>query len=519
MDLKDSYLGIEFGSTRIKSVLIDKKQNILATGSHLWENSLINGVWTYSEEDIINGMQQAYLSLKRDVEKRYGERITKIGGIGISGMMHGYFAFDKNDRLLVPFRTWRNSMTSNAAKILSNSLNVSIPERYSISHLYQAILNKESHIKELGYITTISGYVQKKLTGKNVIGVGDGSGMFPIGENCDFDEEKISQFNKLLGKEDVSFTFRDVFPKIVKCGAIAGHLTKEGAKLLDIEGDLCCGIPLCSTEGDGQTGMVSTNCVNIGTGNVSAGTSVFVTVVTKKPLKKVYKELGTLSTPDGNPVIIMLANNCTGEINEYAKLFKEVANSLGMDSSYDDIYKMMFESAIKGDFDCGEITSCNYISNEIMTNFGEGRPLLIRNSGGLSLSNLVRAQIYSAVATLRYGIDILEEEGISLERIVGHGGYFKAGEIAVKSMSCALKAPISIMENAGEGGAFGMAVLACYMINGNGLTLSEYLDKVVFKNSKPLIISPTGDEIKGFEKYMERFDKLLGVERAAVNIM
>lgn len=520
VNFNESYLGIEFGSTRIKSVLIDKEHNVLAMGSHIWENSLDNGIWIYPYDEIIRGMQNSYREMKNQVKEKYGVTLTKIGGIGISAMMHGYVALDKNDNLLVPFRTWRNAITGVAAEELSTLFNFNIPERWTVAHLYQAILNKESHIKDIAFLTTLAGLIHYKLTGEKVVGVGEGSGIFPINTNCEYEEKMKNLFNSLLSIKGMPYTFDDIAPKIVKCGDCAGHLTKEGARLLDVEGDLSYGIPFCGAEGDAETGMVATNSIKVKTGNVSAGTSVFTMVVLEKPLSKRHVEIDVVATPDGHPVAMIHCNNCTNEINAYAKLFKEVVESLGLKADMNAIYEMMFDSAIKGDKDCGGITAYNYLSGECITKLNEGRLMLIRSpENEMSLNNLMRAQLFSAVTTLNIGMRILTEEKVSLDSMVGHGGYFKSGDAGATAMALTLNTPITVMQTANEGGAWGMAVLVAYMANKGDLSLPDYLDKKVFINMKSKTIYPNGEDLNGFNKYMERFEKGIVLERKAVEIL
>lgn len=517
---KETFLGIELGSTRIKSILIDNDHNVIATGSHTWDNSLVDGIWTYSQEEILSGLQASYASLKADVNDKYGTVLTNVGAIGISAMMHGYIALDRDDNFLVPFRTWRNTITGDAAGKLSELFDFNIPERWSISHLYQAILNKEEHVGRIDFLTTLSSLVHYKLTGQKVIGVGDASGMFPIDEKKNFNERMCNSFNGLMQAHGVNLKLESILPRVLQAGEMAGYLTDEGAKLLDVDGDLVSGIPLCPPEGDAGTGMVATNSVRPNTGNVSAGTSVFAMVVLDKALSKRYAEIDVVTTPDGEPVAMVHCNNCTNEISAYAKLIIEATEELGLTVEVNQVYDMLFSTALKGAKDCGGLISYNYLSGESITHFTEGRPMLVRsNDSVFSLSNLMRAQLFSAVATLNIGMKILFKENIKLKSMVGHGGYFKSSCAGATAMALALNTPVTVMQNAGEGGAWGMAILAAFMVKGNNRSLGDYLASEVFMNTQAVTTTPEKDDIEGFEKYMSSFEKGLEVERKAVEVL
>lgn len=516
----DVFLGIEFGSTRIKGVLIDEGHTPIASGSFTWENSLVDGIWTYSEEEILCGLKTCYKNLKKDVLEKYGVTLKKLGGIGISAMMHGYMPFDANEKLLVPFRTWRNTITAEAAEKLSESFNFNIPERWSVAHLYQAVLNKEAHVKDISSINTLAGYVHFLLTGEKIVGIGEASGMFPVGDKLSYAEEMLEKFDELLEKEGFKKKAVEVLPKIKLAGENAGYLTESGALLLDEEGDLQSGVPLCPPEGDAGTGMVATNSIKSFTGNVSAGTSIFAMIVLDKALSKRYKEIDVVATPDGYPVAMVHCNNCTNEINAYANLFKEVSESLTGKADMNAVYDMMFALSEKADADAGNITVYNYLSGESITDFSCGRPMLVRGENAkFTLPNLLRANLYSSVATLAIGMRILWNENVKVDSICGHGGLFKTGTEGAKVLASSIKAPITVMETAGEGGPWGMAILAAYAKNGNGKKLPEYLDGEVFASSKKSTIMPDESYSKGFEKYLDRFEKGLDAERKAVELL
>lgn len=511
------YLGIEFGSTRIKGVLIDGEHTPIAQGSFTWENSLVDGVWTYSQEEILCGLKACYKALKEDVKAKYGVTLKKIGGMGISAMMHGYMPFDEEDNLLVPFRTWRNTITAEAAEKLSESFNFNIPERWSVAHLYQAVLKKEAHIKDIATINTLAGYIHNLLTGERIVGVGEGSGMFPVDESFSYDKKMMEKLGELLRKEGFDKEPERLFPEIRLAGENAGYLTESGARLLDEEGDLEAGVPFCPPEGDAGTGMVATNSIKRTTGNVSAGTSIFAMIVLEKALKNRYKEIDVVTTPDGFPVAMVHCNNCTNEINAYASLFQEVSTALGGKTDMNDVYDMIFSLSEKADADCGGLTVYNYLSGESVTGFSSGRPLMVRSeNANFTLANLLRANLYSSVATLAVGMKILDGENVEISSVCGHGGLFKTGDEGARVLASAIKTPITVMETAGEGGPWGMAILAAFAVNANGKKLPEYLDDVVFSSSKKKTVQPDGEYSKGFETYLDRFERGLEIERKAV---
>jgi sugar (pentulose or hexulose) kinase len=516
----ETSLGIELGSTRIKAVLIGKDNSPIASGSHDWENSHGNNIWTYSEEDIWKGVQDSYRKMAGDVKHKYGITLQTVGSIGISAMMHGYMAFDKDGELLVPFRTWRNNMTEQASKVLTELFDHQIPQRWSIAHLYQAILNQEEHISDINFQTTLAGYIHWKLTGEKVLGVGDASGVFPIDLNTKhYNQSMIKQFNDLVAQNNFQWRLVDILPEVLVAGENAGVLTEEGAKLLDVSGDLKAGIPLCPPEGDAGTGMVATNSVGKRTGNVSAGTSVFAMVVLEKELSRVYSEIDLVTTPTGNLVAMAHSNNCSSDINAWVGLFDEFSRTMGMEVDVNKLYGTLYNLALQGDPDGGGLLAYGYLSGEHITHFEEGRPLFVRSSdSNFNLANFMRVHLFSALGAMRLGMDILlKEEEVKLDEILGHGGFFKTKGVGQSLMAAALDTPVSVMETAGEGGAWGIALLASYMMNKtDNETLEEYLSQKVFVEIAGQRMSPDRADVEGFEKFMERYKNGLAIERAAV---
>ena len=514
-------LGIEFGSTRIKAVLIDEKGTPLAAGGYEWENQYINGIWTYALEDVWKGLQACYQDLLADVKKQYDTTITKIGSIGFSAMMHGYLAFDKDDNLLVPFRTWRNTITEEAAEKLTKEFNYNIPQRWSISHLYQAILNKEEHVKDVAFFTTLAGYVHWMLTGKKVLGVGDASGMFPIDiKTGNYDEVMVDKFNTLINGEGFGWKLGDILPTVLTAGENAGTLTEEGAKLLDVSGQLAAGIPLCPPEGDAGTGMTATNSVGIRTGNVSAGTSVFAMVVLEKELSKVYPEIDLVTTPDGALVGMVHCNNCTSDINAWVSIFDQFAESIGAKIDKNTLYTTLFNKALEGEGDCGGLISYNYFSGEPVTGFDEGAPLFVRKAeDNFTLANFMRAHLYSALAALKAGLDLMfKEEGVKVDKMFGHGGYFKTKGVGQRIAAAAMNSPVSVMETAGEGGAWGIALLANYMEKKEAAeSLQDYLYNKIFAGQSGSSMDPDPADVAGVEAFMKRYMAGLAIEHAAVD--
>ncbi len=514
-------LGIEFGSTRIKAVLVDDKNTPIAQGSHEWENHLENGIWTYPLEEIHAGFRSCYSDLRKDVKNQYGVSIKKLSAIGISAMMHGYVVFDKDGKLLVPFRTWRNTITEEASTKLTEVLNYNIPQRWSIAHLYQAILNKEPHVKDISYQTTLAGYIHWMLTGEKVMGVGEASGMFPVDPATrDFDSAMVEKFDGLLKAEGLPYTLREIFPKVLVAGENAGSLTKEGAAFIDESGELEAGIPVAPCEGDAGTGMAATNAVKVRTGNVSAGTSVFAMVVLEGNLTKVYPEVDLVTTPAGDLVGMIHCNNCTSDLNAWVNLFKESLEAYGIEVDMNKLFGTLYNKALEGDKDCGGLVAFNYFSGEGVTKFDEGRPLFVREQNAkMNLANFMRTHLYASLATLKMGCDIMfKEEGVKVDSITGHGGLFKTKGVGQSILAAALNAPVSVMETAGEGGAWGMAVLANYMVQKEtSEDLASYLTNKVFVGMNASTIEPNADDVKGFDEYAEKYKKALEVERAAVN--
>ena len=515
-----SILGIEFGSTRIKAVLIDPDNKPIAQGSHTWENQLVDGLWTYSTEAIWHGLQDCYADLRKEVKAQYNAEIENLAAIGISAMMHGYLPFNKQGDMLVPFRTWRNTNTGEAAKVLSKLFVYNIPLRWSISHIYQAILNGEEHIKDVSFLTTLAGYIHWQLTGKKVLGVGDASGMIPVNPDTkQYREDMVKKFDELIVPKNLGWKLGDILPEILVAGDQAGFLTEEGAKLLDPSGHLQKGIPFCPPEGDAGTGMAATNAVKQRTGNVSAGTSSFSMIVLEKELSKPYEAIDMVTTPDGSLVGMVHCNNCTSEINAWAGLFKEYQEMLGVPVDLGALYERLFNKALEGDADCGGLMAYNYVSGEPVTGFAEGRPLFMRSATDhFNLANFMRAQLYAAIGVLKIGNDILfKEEHVKVDRITGHGGYFKTKGVGQRMLAAALGSPISVMETAGEGGAWGIALLASYMVNRtDNQSLADFLDQQVFAGNAGEEITPTASDIAGFNAYIENYKRALPVEEAAV---
>lgn len=513
-------LGIEFGSTRIKAVLIDPENKPIAQGSHIWENQLVDGLWTYSIEAIWNGLQDCYSDLRANVKEQYGTEIETLGAIGISAMMHGYMAFNANDEILVPFRTWRNTNTGMAAAALSEAFVFNIPLRWSISHLYQAILNDEPHINDITYLTTLAGYAHWQLTGEKVLGIGDASGMLPIDQATkNYSAEMVDKFENLIAPKKLKWHLADILPKVLLAGENAGFLTPEGAKKLDVSGHLKPGVPLCPPEGDAGTGMVATNAVKQRTGNVSAGTSSFSRIVLEKDLSKPYEMIDMVTTPDGSPVAMVHCNNCTSDLNAWISLFKEYQELLGVPVDMNEVFGKLYNHALEGDADCGGLIAYNYISGEPVTGLAEGRPLFVRSANDkFNLANFMRANLYASVGVLKIGNDILfNEEKIKVDRITGHGGLFKTKGVAQRILAAALNSPISVMETAGEGGAWGIALLAAYLVNNaKKLNLADYLDECVFAGNTGVEIAPTPEDVAGFNAYIENYKAGLLIEEAAV---
>jgi sugar (pentulose or hexulose) kinase len=513
-------LGIELGSTRIKAVLIGEDHAPLAAGSFEWENRYENGVWTYHLDEVWAGLQESFRNLRQEIAAQYDTPLTVIGAVGFSAMMHGYLAFDKDGNLLAPFRTWRNTITGQAAAKLTDLFQFNIPQRWSIAHLYQAILNKEPHVKDISHLTTLAGYVHWQLTGQKLMGVGEASGMFPIDSlTNDYDARMLGQFNELLKAENIPWTLQDILPQVLVAGEPAGTLTEEGARRLDPTGQLRAGCELCPPEGDAGTGMVATNSVAVRTGNVSAGTSVFAMIVLEKALSKLYPEIDMVTTPSGKPVAMVHCNNCTSDLNAWVDVFQEFTSALGVNISEARLYETLYKQALSGDADGGGLLAYNYVSGEHITHFEEGRPLFVRTpESRFTLANFMRTHLFSSLGALRIGMDILfEQERVELDQLLGHGGFFKTEEVGQRIMAAAMNVPVSVMETAGEGGAWGIALLAAHMLRkAANEPLEAYLAGRVFAEQKGSTIAPDGADVAGFAAFMERYKNGLTIERAAV---
>lgn len=514
-------LGIEFGSTRIKAVLTDLAGAVLAVGFHDWENSLIDGIWTYSLKEVHEGLADCYASLKKDVQEKYGVTITTVGAIGISAMMHGYIALDKEDVQLAPFQTWRNSNTEEAADKLTELFNFNIPLRWSVAHLYQRILDGEEHVKNLAYVSTLAGYIHYKLTGEKVLGVGDAAGMFPIDSKThDYHEDMVQKFDTLVAPYGYSWKLRDIFPKVLVAGEAAGTLTPEGAAMLDPEGDLKPGIPLCAPEGDAGTGMVATNSVAPRTGNVSAGTSTFAMLVLEEELSQLYREIDMVTTPSGFPVAMSHANNGTSDLNAWVGIFREFLELMGHKADMGELFEKLYTNSLKGDPDCGGLLAYGYYSGEGITHLNEGRPMFVRTADSkFSLANFMRVNLYTSLGAVKLGMDILlKQEKVKVERMLGHGGLFKTKGVAQRYLAAAVNAPVTVMDTASEGGAWGIAILAAYLIDKKeGETLEAYLENRIFSELSGVTIEPDPADVEGYEVFTERYVKGLEAEKAAIN--
>jgi sugar (pentulose or hexulose) kinase len=511
-------LGIDLGSTRIKAALIAPDTTPLAAGSHAWENQLKDGVWTYDIDEVWRGLAACYASLVEDVRARYGIELTTVAALGVSGMMHGYVALDREGKLLVPFRTWRNNITGKACAELTPLLDFAVPERWSIAHLYQSILERQPHVPRIARLTTLAGYVHWRLTGEHQLGVGEASGMFPIDpRTCDWDAARMAKFDTLIAPRELGWKLGGILPKVLVAGRPAGRLSADGAKLLDPKGTLSPGIPLCPPEGDAGTGMVATNAVRPRSGNVSAGTSVFAMIVLERSLSKVHEQIDIVVTPDGKPVAMAHANNGSSDLDAWIRLFGQVSAALGREASLDELYEKLLPRALAGDPDAGGLLSINYVSGEHMTGFTEGRPLFVRDqSGKFSLENLMRAMLYSSLCAMRTGMNVLtQEEGVVIDEIRGHGGFFKGGDTGQRMLAAALDVPVSIPATAGEGGAWGMAVLAAYMLGDAKQALPDYLDGLI-ATSIGAPVKPDPRDVKGFAEFFARHERGLAIERAAV---
>ena len=519
IDSGKAVLGIEFGSTRIKAVLIDETHTPIAAGSHEWENRLENGFWTYSLDDIWDGLKSCYRSLAQDVREKYDTKIRHLSAIGFSAMMHGYMAFDGEGQLLAPFRTWRNGTTGPAAEALTKLFQYNIPQRWSIAHLYQAILNEEEHVPEIKFLTTLAGYIHWKMTGRKILGVGDASGMFPIDiATKTYDSNMVEKFDALIAEKNYPWKLEEILPEILLAGEEGGLLTQEGAKLLDESGELEAGIPVCPPEGDAGTGMAATNSVAVSTGNVSAGTSAFVMVVLKDQLKKIHPEIDLVTTPDGSLVGMVHTNNCTSDLNAWVELFKEFAESFGIEADKNRLYEVLYKKALEGESDCGGMLSYGFLSGENIMQVSEGRPMVVRTpESRFTLANFMRSHLYAALGALKVGMDILtQEEQVPVEQIFGHGGFFKTPVVGQRIMAVAMNTPVAVMETAGEGGPWGIALLASYMVRKKeGELLGDYLSNQVFAGSQAVRMEPVQDDVRGFEQFIRKFKEGILAEQKA----
>lgn len=508
---EQTILGLELGSTRIKATAIDGRYQPVSSGDYTWKSSFENGIWTYGLDHVWTGLKAAISGVAHR---------EHIAAMGVSAMMHGYLVFDKDWNLLVPFRTWQNTITAQAAGELTEAFHFNIPQRWSIAHLYQAVLNGEAHVPQIAHMTTLAGYVHYMLTGVNALGVGEASGMFPIdSETNSYDAAMLEKFNEIVASRHLPWRLEDLLPKVLTAGEKAGELTPEGAKRLD--GLLTPGIPFAPAEGDAGTGMTATNAVAPRTGNVSAGTSVFSMVVLEKPLEKVYQEIDLVTTPTGRPVAMVHCNNCTNDTNAWVSVLGETARLFGAAPSTGELYTRLYEKSLEGDPDCGGLLVCNYMAGEGVTHMDAGRPLVIRKpESKFTLANFFRAQLYSTMSTLKIGMDILAKEQVAIDSLTGHGGLFKTPVVGQKYMAAACGAPVTCMETAGEGGPYGMALLAAYMLEkAEGETLEDYLNTHVFAGAKGVTLAPEKADVEGFHDYITRYTAMLDVERKAVEAL
>ncbi len=516
-------LGIELGSTRIKAVLTDFDGNVLAVGFHDWENSLINDIWTYAFDEIDAGVRHCYTTLREDVEKQYGITPVTFGAIGVSAMMHGYIALDKDGQPLAPFQTWRNSNTQAAADELTELFQFNIPLRWTISHLYQRILDREEHVEKLDFVNTLAGYIHWKLTGRKVIGIGDASGIFPIdSKKLDYNADFMEKFEALIAKYNYSWKTTDLLPKVLTAGEDAGSLTQAGAAFLDETNALQAGVPLCPPEGDAGTGMVATNSVAVRTGNVSAGTSTFAMLVLEKQLSKLYREIDMVTTPTGFPVAMSHANNGTSDLNAWVSLFAQYNELMGIQMDMGELFGRLYTNSLTGDKDCGGLLAYGYYSGEGITKLNEGRLAFLRTANSrFSLANLMRVNLFTSLGAVKMGMDILmKEEGVKVDRIMGHGGFFKTKGVGQNYLAAAVNAPVTVMDTASEGGAWGIALLAAYLADHkDGEKLEEYLDQRIFAGMAGSTVEPDPEDAAGFETFMERYKKGIAIEKAAIDAM
>lgn len=515
-------LGIEFGSTRIKGALIAPDGKTIASGSYGWENQLVDGIWTYDLDEVWNGLAGCYASLAADAKAKYSVEITDLAGMGLSGMMHGYMAADRSGELLVPFRTWRNNITGQACAVLTPEFDFAIPQRWTIAHLYQSILEGQDHVSRIAHLTTLAGFVHWKLTGEKAVGIGEASGIFPIDPDTkDYNSAFVRKFDTLVAGKGLGWKLFDILPKVLPAGAPAGKLTDAGARLLDPSGKLRAGVPFCPPEGDAGTGMVATNSVRPRSGNVSAGTSIFAMIVLEKKLKKVHGEIDIVMTPDGAPVAMAHANNGSSDFDAWIGVLGQAAEALGLKASPDDLYGKLMPLALEGDPDAGKLLAINFVSGEHVAGLREGRPLVARSAdSSFTLANFIRALLFSSLCAVRTGMDILtEEEGVRIEGIRGHGGFFKTGDTGQRLMAAAMNTPVSLPAGAGEGGAWGMALLAAYMLRvEKSQSLADYLDATI-ADSIGAPLAPDPRDVEGFRAFFARYKSGLAVEAAAIEAL
>ncbi|TCP97817.1 sugar (pentulose or hexulose) kinase [Cricetibacter osteomyelitidis] len=518
-----TYLGIELGSTRIKSVLIDEKGNIVAKGSFEWENHFVNGSWTYPLDEVWQGIAACYRDLCLNVQQQYDTPLTQLAGLGVSAMMHGYIPFDKNDNQLVEFRTWRNNTAAEAADILTERFQYNIPHRWSVAHLYQAILNQEKHTKEIAFFTTLAGYVHWQLSGEKVLGIGDASGMFPIdAATHDYDRVMLASFNQLVADQHFDWKLADILPTVLVAGEQAGKLSEKGAKLLDPTGTLQAGCVMCPPEGDAGTGMMATNSIKVKTGNVSAGTSAFAMVVLEKPLSQLYRDLDMVTTPAGDPVAMAHSQNCSSDLNAWIQLFNEVLRSFNCNVSSEALYGTLFEQTLNADPDSGNLLSYCFYSGEHGVDLMMGCPLFLHPAkANFSLANFMLVQLYTAFGAMKLGMDTLtKKEQVKIDKIFAHGGLFKSKAVAQQVLANAIDVPVAVMETASEGGAWGIALLAAYVgikANKTDRTLGQYLDQEVFVHSQDNIVQPQAEWTAGYERFIQRYQNGLPIERLAAD--
>ena len=514
------YIGIEFGSTRIKAVMTDADGSVLASGGKNWENRLENGMWIYTPEQIHSGLQECYADLLADVKAKYGTVIKKVKAFGISGMMHGYIALDKDKNILAPFRTWRNNITAKEAAFLTDLFDFNIPQRWSIAHLCQTVWNKESHLKNVDYLTTLAGYIHYLLTGEKVLGICEASGMFPIDPKThSFNSQLMAKFNNMMKEYDCPLLLENILPKVLCAGEVAGTLTKEGAAFMDVSGNLESGAVFCPPEGDAGTGMVATNSIRQKTGNISAGTSAFAMIVLEKELSKVYEEFDIVHTPDGSVTAMVHSNNCTTEINSWMSLFGEVLKEFGADISTGELYETLFKKAIEGDADCGGLMAYCFHSGEHLLGLSKGCPMFLHSpESNFNLANFMRTQIYTSFGVLKSGLDLLKtNENVTLDKITGHGGIFKTKGVAQDFLAAAINTPIAVNAAAGEGGAWGIAVLAVYLEKAKETPLDDFLDNIIFKDAEITIANPCPETSQGYEDFMKNYNNYLKAEYSILN--